>query len=113
MQDSSDFRFPRSQGSSSLQVLLHPPEHGLVPALAVKRAEDPVSFIRENQSFGRDSIPPQRGEQLKTLIDRHAKILLVRDHESGRLDIRSSEMRRAPCKVALRCGAGGRSAGFP
>src|SRR5258707_3107568 len=74
------------------EVPVQPAEHRLVPQLAVERFQHPVSFILEHQRFGSHAVPAQRGEELQPLIDRHAEVQLVGDHERRRLDGLREEM---------------------
>src|SRR5262249_25091499 len=101
----------------SLQLLadifFHPAEYGFMPAFAVESCKNPMAFIRKDESFRWHSIAAERSEQLKALIDRHAKILLVRDDQRRRFDFICRQMRRASRKMFSRGGTPGRTAGFP
>jgi hypothetical protein len=74
-------------------VFLHPTKNGFMPTLAIERTENPMSFIGKDERFGRHTIPAERCEKLKALIDRYAKILFVRNDESRRLDFIAEQMR--------------------
>ena len=54
---------------------------------AVHGSEHPVSFVLKHESFGLNAVAAKRSEQLQALIDGHAEILLIRDHESRRFDL--------------------------
>src|SRR5689334_3804815 len=97
---------------STAQVLFKPGKHGFVPAFAVQCAENPVAFVGKTEGFRRNTGSPQRGEELQTLVDRDAEILLVRDDQRRRPDLVRGEMRRAALEMFARGGAPRRAAGF-
>src|SRR5438552_2130789 len=80
-------------------VFLHPGKYHFVPALAIERSENPMSFVGEDQTFGRHAISAKCGEKLEALIDGHAKILLVGDNQRRSFDSFRKQMRRAPRKM--------------
>src|SRR4051812_10998104 len=68
-------------------VLFDPSEHGFMPALAVHCTQDPMALVGKNKGLRWNAVAAQCGEQLQTLIERNAKILLVRNHKRGCLNI--------------------------
>src|SRR5437868_5729657 len=68
MQNSDSLQFHPSSPSLP-DIFLHPAQHRFVPALAVQRAKNPVTFIRKDESFGWHTIPAERGKKLQALID--------------------------------------------
>src|SRR5207249_9461961 len=94
-------------------IFFHPAEYGFMPAFAVEGSKNPMTPIGKDDSFGSHAIASERSEQLKALIDRHAKILLVTDDQRRRFDFICRQMPRASRKMLSRGGTPGRTAGFP
>src|SRR5438270_820110 len=64
-----------------------PPEHFLVPALAVGRLQHPMALVREIDEPRRHALPLQGGKQLDPLTDRAAEIEVVLDHQHRRPEL--------------------------
>jgi hypothetical protein len=76
------------------QVLPHPREHLVQPALAVQSLPDEVPFVREHERPARHTVPAQHGKELQSLIHRDAVVELVGDHQRRRLDVLGEQMGR-------------------
>ena len=57
-----------------------------MPAFAVERSKHPMALVGKNKGFGWHSVAAERSEELKALIDRHAKILLIRNNQCWSFD---------------------------
>src|SRR5438128_8313346 len=94
-------------------VFPHPAEYDFMPAFAVERSKNPMAFIRKNQSLGWHAITAERGEELKALIHRHTKIVLISNNQRWSFDFVREQMWRASGEMPSRRGTPGRTAGFP